>query len=193
MYVYSPWVYLHTIVHSILYHLNVWIFWSAVRNTVKTMDVWRRHFRGASHATTHYTLDALFKCISSLLYVPCCWLRVGLQMAVRDALNSAMDEEMERDENVFLIGEEIAQYQGAYKVRNEYVIYGFICVSSPYVNINIYLSAPTWTCTGDARSLAKVRLRPGSGYSDHRNGYVANVVIRKICFCKWYHYFRWVY
>jgi pyruvate dehydrogenase E1 component beta subunit len=52
-------------------------------------------------------------------------------MAVRDALNSAMDEEMERDENVFLIGEEIAQYQGAYKVRNECVIYGFICVSSP--------------------------------------------------------------
>ena len=28
----------------------------------------------------------------------------------------AMDEEMERDENVFLMGEEVAQYQGAYKV-----------------------------------------------------------------------------
>lgn len=37
-------------------------------------------------------------------------------MTVRDALNSAMDEEMERDERVFLLGEEVAQYDGAYKV-----------------------------------------------------------------------------
>lgn len=38
------------------------------------------------------------------------------QMTVRDALNAAMDEEMERDERVFLMGEEVAQYDGAYKV-----------------------------------------------------------------------------
>lgn len=38
------------------------------------------------------------------------------QMTVRDALNTAMDEEMERDERVFLLGEEVAQYDGAYKV-----------------------------------------------------------------------------
>lgn len=37
-------------------------------------------------------------------------------MTVRDALNSAMDEEMERDERVFILGEEVAQYDGAYKV-----------------------------------------------------------------------------
>ncbi|CAB0036297.1 unnamed protein product [Trichogramma brassicae] len=37
-------------------------------------------------------------------------------MTVRDALNSAMDEEMERDERVFIMGEEVAQYDGAYKV-----------------------------------------------------------------------------
>lgn len=35
---------------------------------------------------------------------------------VRDALNQAMDEELERDERVFLMGEEVAQYDGAYKV-----------------------------------------------------------------------------
>uniref|UniRef100_A0A673VS95 Pyruvate dehydrogenase E1 component subunit beta n=1 Tax=Salmo trutta TaxID=8032 RepID=A0A673VS95_SALTR len=35
---------------------------------------------------------------------------------VRDALNQAMDEELERDERVFLLGEEVAQYDGAYKV-----------------------------------------------------------------------------
>ena len=35
---------------------------------------------------------------------------------MRDALNMAMDEEIERDEKVFLMGEEVAQYDGAYKV-----------------------------------------------------------------------------
>lgn len=34
----------------------------------------------------------------------------------REALRQAMDEEMERDENIFLIGEEVGQYNGAYKV-----------------------------------------------------------------------------
>jgi len=34
----------------------------------------------------------------------------------RDALNLAMDEELARDDKVFLIGEEVAQYDGAYKV-----------------------------------------------------------------------------
>ncbi|CDQ59187.1 unnamed protein product [Oncorhynchus mykiss] len=38
------------------------------------------------------------------------------QVNVRDALNQAMDEELERDEKVFLLGEEVAQYDGAYKV-----------------------------------------------------------------------------
>lgn len=37
-------------------------------------------------------------------------------MTVRDALNVAMEEEMMRDENVFILGEEVARYNGAYKV-----------------------------------------------------------------------------
>src|SRR5262252_8654892 len=37
-------------------------------------------------------------------------------MTVREALRDAMAEEMRRDEAVFLIGEEVAEYQGAYKV-----------------------------------------------------------------------------
>ncbi|RCN42552.1 Transketolase, pyridine binding domain protein [Ancylostoma caninum] len=37
-------------------------------------------------------------------------------MTVRDALNQAMDEEIKRDDRVFLLGEEVAQYDGAYKV-----------------------------------------------------------------------------
>src|SRR5712675_1943784 len=39
-----------------------------------------------------------------------------ITMTVRDALRDAMAEEMRRDEMVFLMGEEVAQYQGAYKV-----------------------------------------------------------------------------
>jgi pyruvate dehydrogenase E1 component beta subunit len=37
-------------------------------------------------------------------------------MTVRDGLNSAMNDEIKRDPKVFLIGEEVAQYNGAYKV-----------------------------------------------------------------------------
>jgi len=37
-------------------------------------------------------------------------------MTMRDALNQALSEELARDENVFLMGEEVAEYQGAYKV-----------------------------------------------------------------------------
>uniref|UniRef100_A0A8C5CDV6 Pyruvate dehydrogenase E1 component subunit beta n=1 Tax=Gadus morhua TaxID=8049 RepID=A0A8C5CDV6_GADMO len=44
-----------------------------------------------------------------------CVLRSG-RVTVRDALNQAMDEELERDERVFLLGEEVAQYDGAYKI-----------------------------------------------------------------------------
>lgn len=37
-------------------------------------------------------------------------------IAVRDALNLALDEEIKRDERVYVMGEEVAQYDGAYKV-----------------------------------------------------------------------------
>ena len=39
-----------------------------------------------------------------------------VRQTVREALRDAMAEEMRRDETVFLIGEEVAEYQGAYKV-----------------------------------------------------------------------------
>ena len=38
------------------------------------------------------------------------------EIQLREALRAAMTEEMERDETVFLMGEEVAQYNGAYKV-----------------------------------------------------------------------------
>ena len=38
------------------------------------------------------------------------------EMTYRDALNAAMCQEMDRDDSVFLMGEEVAEYDGAYKV-----------------------------------------------------------------------------
>ena len=38
------------------------------------------------------------------------------EITIREALKQGMDEEMARDENVFLLGEEVAEYNGAYKI-----------------------------------------------------------------------------
>merc|ERR1712168_520971 len=43
-------------------------------------------------------------------------VKLNKQVYIRDALNMAIDEEMEQDETVYLLGEEVAQYEGAYKV-----------------------------------------------------------------------------
>jgi pyruvate dehydrogenase E1 component beta subunit len=42
-----------------------------------------------------------------------------INITVRDALRDAMAEEMRADDRVFLMGEEVAEYQGAYKVSRE--------------------------------------------------------------------------
>ena len=38
------------------------------------------------------------------------------QIQFREAIREAMTEEMRRDETIFLMGEEVAEYDGAYKV-----------------------------------------------------------------------------
>lgn len=48
-----------------------------------------------------------------------------IDVPVREAINMAIDEEMERDDAVYIMGEEVAQYQGAYKVtKGLYQKYG---------------------------------------------------------------------
>jgi pyruvate/2-oxoglutarate/acetoin dehydrogenase E1 component len=39
-------------------------------------------------------------------------------MTVRDALNQALEEEMTADGKIYILGEEVAQYNGAYKVKS---------------------------------------------------------------------------
>src|SRR5690606_14584709 len=57
-----------------------------------------------------------------LIEAECVFLRSNINYGImreiqfREALNEAMSEEMERDEKVFLMGEEVAEYNGAYKV-----------------------------------------------------------------------------
>jgi len=42
---------------------------------------------------------------------------MGTQLVeIREALRQAMDEEMQRDPTVFILGEEVAEYNGAYKI-----------------------------------------------------------------------------
>mmetsp|Transcript_17637 Transcript_17637/g.26260 ORF Transcript_17637/g.26260 Transcript_17637/m.26260 type:complete len:358 (-) Transcript_17637:262-1335(-) len=48
-----------------------------------------------------------------------------IDVPVREAINMAIDEEMESDDAVYIMGEEVAQYQGAYKVtKGLYQKYG---------------------------------------------------------------------
>lgn len=52
-------------------------------------------------------------------------VRCATNLTVRDALNKALDEELERDSKVFILGEEVGNYNGAYKVTKDlYAKYG---------------------------------------------------------------------
>jgi pyruvate dehydrogenase E1 component beta subunit len=59
-------------------------------------------------------------CLVTLTFAEPCPYMPFFQMTVREALNTAMEEEMLRDESVFVMGEEVARYNGAYKVSSEY-------------------------------------------------------------------------
>ena len=75
-------------------------------------------------------------------------------MTVRDALNTAMEEEMLRDEKVFILGEEVARYNGAYKVtkfniRDPYILkfpnrLQKVCWTSSVRNVSSTHRSPRW-------------------------------------------------
>ena len=74
-------------------------------------------------------------------------------VTVREALRQAMDEEMDRDENVILLGEEVAQYNGAYKVSQ-----GLLDKYGPKRVIDTPISEEGFTGIGIGAAL--VGLRP---------------------------------
>jgi len=71
----------------------------------------------------------------------------------REALNQAMDEEMSRDDRVFLLGEEVAEYNGAYKVSK-----GLLDKFGPHRVIDTPIAELGFT--GVAVGAALVGLRP---------------------------------
>ena len=70
-------------------------------------------------------------------------------MSVREALRRALDEEMARDENVVLIGEEVAQYHGAYKVSQ-----GLLEKYGPFRVIDTPISEEGFTGVGIGAAMA---------------------------------------
>lgn len=74
-------------------------------------------------------------------------------MTFRESLRQAIDEEMARDENVILIGEEVAQYNGAYKVSQ-----GLLDKYGPKRVIDTPISEEGFTGIGIGAAL--VGLRP---------------------------------
>jgi pyruvate dehydrogenase E1 component beta subunit len=74
-------------------------------------------------------------------------------VTVREALRQAMDEEMDRDEDIILIGEEVAQYNGAYKVSQ-----GLLDKYGPKRVIDTPISEEGFTGVGIGAAL--VGLRP---------------------------------
>ncbi len=74
-------------------------------------------------------------------------------ITIREALRQAMDEEMARDENVILLGEEVAQYNGAYKVSR-----GLLDKYGPKRVIDTPISEEGFTGVGIGAALAGLRI-----------------------------------
>ena len=68
-------------------------------------------------------------------------------IAFREALREAMNEEMRRDERVFLMGEEVAEYNGAYKVSQ-----GMLAEFGPKRVIDTPISELGFYCSWGRRS-----------------------------------------
>lgn len=73
-------------------------------------------------------------------------------ITMREALNQALDEEMARDERVFLIGEEVAHYQGAYKVSQ-----GLLQKYGPKRVVDTPITEEGFTGVGIGAALAGLR------------------------------------
>lgn len=81
-------------------------------------------------------------------------------MTVREALNRALDEEMTRDPAVFLMGEEVAEYDGAYKVSK-----GLLAKYGPKRVIDTPITELGFT--GIGVGAAQVGLRPVVEWMTH--------------------------
>src|SRR5437870_13108096 len=74
------------------------------------------------------------------------------EITYRQALNEALAEELERDPNVFLMGEEVAEYHGAYKVSQ-----GLLERFGPKRIIDTPISENGFACLGVGAAMLGLR------------------------------------
>ena len=68
----------------------------------------------------------------------------------------ALDEEIERDERVFIMGEEVAQYDGAYKVRKSPLILKLLSPLSDLPSFYTFFMIQNYNILGNPRFMEKV-------------------------------------
>ena len=101
-------------VRSVLTFLSRWPLISSKHRTLQTTQrvavSWILHRNQTLDERSHFRDGFVSRGITNVAGTK--------EMTVRDALNLAMEEELIRDDRVFIIGEEVAKYDGAYKVRD---------------------------------------------------------------------------
>ena len=90
-------------------------------------------------------------------------------LTYRDALNQALREEMRRDDRVFLMGEEVGVYQGAYKVSR-----GLLEEFGPLRVVDTPITELGFAGVGVGASMAGL-VPVGTGRESLRPTYVANL------------------
>ena len=92
-----------------------------------------------------------------------------VELTVREALRAAMAEEMRADDDVFLMGEEVAEYQGAYKV-SQGLLQEFGLTIAGDVEIRV------WDSNAELRYMV-LPMRP-AGTEDMSNEQLAELISR---------------
>jgi hypothetical protein len=98
------------------------------------------------------------------------------QVTVREALNSALDEEIARDEKVFLMGEEVAKYDGAYKVLFHPLFSNFPFFNSArfpffFFRAQFFFFLLFFRGVGEQRIVGKARRQKSHRHTNHGNGF----------------------
>lgn len=93
--------------------------------------------------TAHFCVHLLFCVWLEHFFAFLALILFASQITIRDALNMALDEELARDERVFIMGEEVAKYNGAYKVKQVHIRCANSFTSSSQARSHLPLLFPT--------------------------------------------------
>jgi pyruvate dehydrogenase E1 component beta subunit len=103
-----------------------------------------------------------------------------VSMTVREALRDAMAEEMRADERVFVMGEEVAEYQGAYKVTQGLLEeFGPKRVVDTPITEYGFAGVGTGAAMGGLRPIHDLQLRDAGDRSHHQFGREDQLHVRR--------------